>query len=253
MDREIQWLLQEKYDGVESAAFRADSARLAAGEPLAYVIGWAPFLTTRIYLDSKPLIPRPETEYWTEQAIRWLAGRAHEVRAPAVLDMCAGSGCSGVAIAHALPTAAVTFAEIDSAHLSTIQKNLAHNLNTRYTSHPAQYTVRASDLFATVEGTFDLIVTNPPYIDATLDRVDAAVQLHEPERALYGGPEGMAIITRLIADAAAFLRPGGQLWIEHEPEQTTAIATLATTHNLAAETHIDQYDVCRFTILSVAQ
>ena len=68
-EADFRSLIDDKYDGSTENRhlLRADIARLAAGEPLAYVIGWVPFLGLRIYLDSKPLIPRPETEWWTEE------------------------------------------------------------------------------------------------------------------------------------------------------------------------------------------
>ena len=69
MDKDQAWLLEEKYSGEKSVAFFADCKRMALGEPLGYLIGHAPFLKTTIYLDSRPLIPRPETEFWTEKAI----------------------------------------------------------------------------------------------------------------------------------------------------------------------------------------
>lgn len=69
MTRDEQWVLEEKYGNVPNAAFAADKARLAAGEPVAYVIGSQPFLGLTVYLDSRPLIPRPETEWWTEQLL----------------------------------------------------------------------------------------------------------------------------------------------------------------------------------------
>ena len=73
MDKDEQWLLAEKYSGRATAGFEADKERLARGEPLAYVIGYQPFLGLNIYLDSHPLIPRPETEWWTEQLLSSLS------------------------------------------------------------------------------------------------------------------------------------------------------------------------------------
>ena len=75
MIKDEQWLLEEKYAGVETKEFEVDKARLAGGEPVAYLIGFQPFLGLKIYLDSRPLIPRPETEWWTEQLLEEIERR----------------------------------------------------------------------------------------------------------------------------------------------------------------------------------
>ncbi len=239
MNTEINWLLQEKYHGEKSDAFFADCARLEAGEPLAYLIGSIPFLDCQITLDSHPLIPRPETEHWVEQAIANM-----KAGAPRVLDLCAGSGAIGVAVAKGIPEAQVTFAEIDPAHLPTIKKNLQANL-----SNIGRYEVVQSDLFKNVTGTFDFILTNPPYIDKTAGTVDASVVAHEPALALFGGAAGLDIIARIVAEARSYLNDGGQLWIEHEPFQCDAIADLATEHHFAVMHYHDQYDTYRYSIM----
>ncbi len=250
MNRDAQWLLHEKYGGTESDAFRADCQRLADGEPLAYVIGHTPFLHCTIHLDSRPLIPRPETEYWTEQCIRHIQAHAHPGAPIQLLDLCAGSGCIGVAIANALPTVQVTFAELESVHLPTIEKNIRHNLPS---STAGRHSLISSDLFAHVSGRFDYIVSNPPYIDSTLRRTEPSVTKYEPAVALYGGHSGYAYLTAIIAAAPQYLRPGGQLWLEHEPEQIDALADSARMHGLHIETHTDQYDVSRYSVLTMAQ
>ena len=76
LNKEETWLLEEKYSGIATPEFEADCARLALGEPVAYVIGWQPFLGLKIYLDSRPLIPRTETEWWAEQLISALHERS---------------------------------------------------------------------------------------------------------------------------------------------------------------------------------
>lgn len=237
---EERWLLDEKYAGVETEAFEADKARLSAGEPLAYVIGYVPFLNTTIHLDSRPLIPRTETEFWVEQAIKRMRG----VAKPRVLDLCAGSGAIGVAVAKAIPDAHISFAEIDAAHIPTIEKNLEINDIPR-----SRYKVFQSDLFRNVSGTFDFILSNPPYIDPALDRTESGVKDFEPHLALYGGRNGIKLIQRIIEEAPVHLSEGGELWLEHEPEQTERIQELACARELVAETHKDQYGIGRFTVL----
>jgi release factor glutamine methyltransferase len=244
--QEERWLLEEKYHGEKSEAFFADLIRLKSGEPLAYLIGSIPFLNCQIHLDSKPLIPRPETEYWAEQLIKEIIDK--QLTNPKVLDLCAGSGAIGVAVAKAIPTSQVTFIEIEETHLPTIKKNCLHN----HLPEP-QYKVLAGDLFSVSNekslGKYDFIVTNPPYIDPELSsRTEDSVKKHEPALALYGGANGMELIKIIIAEAPEYLSSGGQLWIEHEPEQIEAIHTLSKEKFLST-TCKDQYSVDRFTKL----
>lgn len=245
--QEAQWLLVEKYHGVKNAAFLADVAKLATGVPLAYLIGSIPFLDTTIYLDSIPLIPRPETEFWVEQAIKDLVALPTPKDPLLVLDLCAGSGCIGVAIAKAVPSALVDFCELDSTHLPTIAKNCRQNGVAAERVH-----IYTSNLFTPQNGSqlprYNFIFSNPPYIDKSLARTESSVIENEPALALYGGVAGMEILTQIIATAPQYLHAHGQLWLEHEPEQVAAIQTLGATHFLVT-THKDQYDVPRFSKL----
>ena len=245
----MKWLLDEKYGGEKSDAFFADCKRLALGEPLAYLIGFSPFLNCKIFLDSRPLIPRVETEFWVEEAITAAKGGTSlslgfSPEPLRVLDMCAGSGCIGVALAKAIPRALVTFAEIDERHLPTIEKNImANEIDSAHTM------LVHSNLFSNVTGKYNFILSNPPYIDEALKRVDDSVVMNEPYVSLFGGEKGLDVISQLIAESPAHLVSGGQLWIEHEPEQTGAIHDLAKTRNFTVTTHLDQYEKERFSIL----
>ena len=302
MTSDENWLLKEKYRGVESVAFRADCERLTLGEPLGYVIGYIPFLNCQIWLDTKPLIPRPETEFWVEKAISEIkssviASRAwhstinnanvgvdylpaqayfvlrndyeknkHNLRGETpkiqtyqdrahvkVLDLCAGSGAIGVAVAKAVPKTEVTFAEIDPALLPTIEKNFLSNIAINRDIREKQYEIVESDLFENITGQFDFILTNPPYIDVKAETVEKSVTTHEPHLALFGGEGGMEIIERIVAGAGAKLRPHtGQLWIEHEPAQVTALTSLAHQYNFQIVTHPDQYGTPRFSVFIMA-
>jgi release factor-specific protein-(glutamine-N5) methyltransferase len=241
MDRDEKWLLEEKHGGEKTAGFFSDLERLRADEPLAYIIGYVPFLGCRINLDSKPLIPRAETEYWVEKAIKEI----QQVPTPAVLDLCAGSGCIGVAAAHAVPTVRVDFVEIDETHHSTIQKNLAAN---NLSSEDVK--IFGGNLFENVTGTYDFILSNPPYIDPIVDRAEPSVKAHEPQLSLYGGEQGLEIIRAIIQDSKKYLKEKGQLWIEHEPEQVMEIQKCAEAAGFRATMHTDQYGVERYSVLT---
>lgn len=212
--KEERQLLDEKYSGVPSEAFETDRARLASGEPLAYVIGWQPFLGLQIHLDSRPLIPRPETEDWTEKLIAQLNKNQTGI---SVLDVCAGSGAIGCAILKHVPHADVWFSELDEVHVETIQKNIRTNNLDASRAH-----VVSGDLFASLEGKkFSVIATNPPYIPE--GRVlPESVSLYEPHKALFAGSDGLSLIRRIAASAKEHMLPGGQLWLECDSEHVEA-------------------------------
>ncbi len=235
MNQEIQWLLQDKYNGIQTSEFENDLKRLESGEPLAYVIGWQPFCNTKIFLDSHPLIPRPETEYLVNKIITELSDKQNLK----ILDLCAGSGCIGVALLKALSTSTVDFAELDESHHITILKNITENgIDTNRAK------IYGGDLFENITDTYDIIITNPPYIDPALsDRIGENVFKFEPELALFGGKDGMQIITQIAQNAPNFLKSEGILWIEHEPEQVEEIKRLLPE----SETVLDQFGVDRFT------
>lgn len=209
-----------------------------ATEPEAYRMGWVPFIHTEIYLDSRPLIPRTETEYWVDLAIKEIKGHV-DTRCPHVLDLCAGSGCIGVAVLKEIPEARVDFAEIETAHHDTIRKNILKNgINDSRTR------IFSGDLFENITDKYDFIFSNPPYINPELKhRVQDSVTEHEPEKALYGGRSGLEIINKILNQASHYLNPGGTLYIEHEPEQVETLSK----HPLYLNSENDQYKTIRFS------
>lgn len=243
LSQEANWLLKEKYSDQESPEFLTDLKRLQDGEPLAYLIGHIPFLNTEVCLDTRPLIPRPETEFWVEKAIAEIKSAAEAVERPIkVLDLCAGSGCIGVAVLKAVPNTEVDFVELETKHHLTITKNLQHNnIKTDRTN------ILGGDLFTEVNGTYDFILTNPPYIDPALDRTSISVKEFEPAVALYGGEAGIAIIKKILESVSDYLEPTGVLYLEHEPEQSQIIRTICLQHGMGATVFMDQFNVERYT------
>ncbi|MBL1433995.1 peptide chain release factor N(5)-glutamine methyltransferase [Candidatus Wolfebacteria bacterium] len=233
--REEQQLLREKYKGTITPAFEKDVERLDSGEPLAYVIGHIPFLDTNIYLDSKPLIPRVESEFWLEQALA-----ETDEKPKRVLDIFAGSGALGVAWAKKRPQDDITFAELDELHLKTIQKNIDENNITN------NIKIIQSDVFKDVTGTFDIILANPPYIPKDRD-LPKGVIAFEPLIALFAGEDGLIFIKELVKDLKKYLSPGGVLYMEHDSTQSNDITKLFST-SFTVEPRNDQYGVSRYTV-----
>lgn len=236
---EKEWILRDKYNGVPSQEFEYDLERLNKGEPVAYIIGWAPFLGVKIYLDSKPLIPRPETEYWVSKAIEDI--QKSSIKEPRILDLCAGSGCIGVAILKAIPDARVDFSEIDLDHHDTILKNITENKIETSRTH-----IFSGDLFENIVEKYDFILSNPPYIDPGLQsRIEKSVREFEPALALLGGVDGMVIIEKILRNSPKYLRQGGKLYLEHEPEQALKIKTI-----LSGQSFHDQFDLVRYSVFN---
>ncbi len=251
MTQDEMWLLKEKHGGMETEGFFEDCARLKLSEPLAYVIGSIPFLNTTIHLDlpagqagPRPLIPRTETEYWVEKTIAEIK-KNPAIEHPKILDLCAGSGCIGVSVLKEVKNSYVDFVEIETSHHTTILKNIEENGIDTSRAH-----IFGGDLFENIPGTYDYILTNPPYIDKSLGRTEGSVQAFEPEKALYGGMEGMEVITRIIENASLYLEKKGVLIIEHEPEQVSTIQILAQSNNFIGTALPDQFGVLRFTRLT---
>jgi release factor glutamine methyltransferase len=206
---DLRLLARDKYAGDATRITDQERERLSQGEPVAYVIGWVPFLNTRIRLDSLPLIPRTETEWWTEQMIARLRERFADGPFE-FLDLCAGSGCIGIAVLAALPGARVTFLELVPEHVQTIYRSLGDN-----GIAAGRAALYAGNLFgALAKGArFDCIATNPPYIPSGRALPESVTEF-EPEEALFAGPDGLAIIDRIAYQARDFLLPAGELWME---------------------------------------
>lgn len=236
-------LIRDKYNGDTSVDLKDDIARLASGEPLAYVIGWIPFLDLRISLASKPLIPRPETEWWTERLIQHLSERFGS-EPFSFLDLCAGSGAIGLSVLKAFPNAEVSFGEIVPEHTEQIRRTLSKNGLDASRAH-----IKTSDLFAAFSGKrFSVIATNPPYIPS--ERVlDASVTDFEPANALFAGTDGLEVIRSITKEAPEHLLPEGELWIETDIDNNAETAELLRAHGANdTQMHTDIYGRPRIVV-----
>jgi release factor glutamine methyltransferase len=200
----------------ELAKYRALHKRRRAAEPVAYMLGFREFYGRPFKVDPRVLIPRPDTETLVDVALRRTRERSLSL---AMLDLCTGSGCVAVTIAKERPTARVLGTDISEDALAVARENAV-----RLGAIPAAF-FRQSDLFAAVppDGPFALITANPPYIAQGEKLADTIVK-HEPHVALFGGPDGYAVTKRIVAEAPAFLEPGGVLAMELGAGQADAVA-----------------------------
>lgn len=286
MQKEIERLLKEKYNGNLPAGrqgqkkFYKDVKRLEKAEPLDYVIGFTEFLGCKIDLSKKPLIPRPETEFWTEQAIKeikkalgshtsqylgCMTSQCLDKRKLKVLDIFSGSGCIGIAILNHVKNSQVIFADKDKNALKQIRVNLKINkINTSLIRSNKGWTEREisvvvkSDIFGNIKGKFDYIFANPPYVaTAKINQVQKSVLKYEPKLALFGslpagkqGKDGLFYIKKFLKDAKNHLNPGGKIFMEFSPEQKKQIEKLLKKYKYShCEFHKDQYGKWRYVVI----
>ena len=194
------------------AAVRTRARRI----PLQHITGTAAFGPVHLHVGPGVFIPRPETEALLEWALRQPLPDS-----PVIVDLCTGSGALAVALATERPDARVIAVDDDPVALRYARRNA-----------PAAVRVLQADVadpgvLSDLAGTVDLVVANPPYIPTRTAHaavLEPEVAEHDPAHALYGGPDGMAVISPVVARAADWLTDGGLLAVEHD--DTTSAATV---------------------------
>ena len=207
--------------------------RHLAGEPLAYLIGEWEFHGLPIVVTPDVLIPRMDTEVLVDAALRVLVGRKMNAR---ILDLCSGSGCIGCALAHELPAARVVMVDISEEALAVSKENLRRNHQNRTICLKAD----ALEKPPMGIGTFDLIVSNPPYV-ASMDilTLDSSVRDYEPLGALDGGEDGLMFYRAIVRHWTQILRPGGWLMFEVGEDQADAVMALMTEEKYTDVTDLE--------------
>ena len=204
----------------ELAAFSALADHRLRREPLQYILEEAFFFGRPFRVDPRVLIPRPETELLCEWALESAAPEA-SLR---VLDLCCGSGCIGITLRLERPLARVTLADLSPDALAVARQNAA--------ALDADVRFACGDLFEPLTGqSFDLILSNPPYIPAAECASLQDEVLREPRIALDGGEDGLLFYRRIIAGAPAFLSPGGWLYLELGLGEDQAVRQLMEEHS----------------------
>ena len=199
--------------------------RRIAGEPVAYIIGEWEFYGLTLTVNQDVLIPRMDTEVLAERAILLARAAGEGAR---VLDLCAGSGCVGLAVATNVPQCRVVLADLSEAALKICKQNIRRcDLNARVTCVQA-------DALQPPDGAlwdFDVIACNPPYIPTgDLAGLDPSVRDFEPRSALDGGPDGLDFYRAVASQWGPALRLGGSLMFEVGIGQAPDVENLMTEH-----------------------
>ncbi len=219
--------------------------RRAQHEPLQYILGETDFYGLKLKVDRRALIPRPETEQLVEHAVaKWGAG----VPPKSILDLGTGSGAIALALAKTFPEAVVTAIDVSEDALALARENAT------LSELASRVRFVRSDWFGCVTTeSFDLIVSNPPYLSAD-ETAKTATEVHafEPVSALTSAEEGLFDLKRIIADTPRFLSPGGLLAVETGPAQHAALLAHASRSGFSqVESKRDLTDRDRFVLARV--
>jgi release factor glutamine methyltransferase len=173
--------------------------------PVQYIIGKTEFCGLDIIVNENVLIPRPETEVLVEKAVETAKSRGRGVR---ILDLCTGSGAIAIALTKSIIDCKIVASDISVQALQVARENALRNgaaQNIKFVN---------SDLFGNIEGKFDIIVSNPPYIARFEFETLQKEVLKEPRIALDGGEDGLDFYRKIVRAAPGFLNPGGYLIFE---------------------------------------
>jgi len=201
------------------AEFRVLTARRATRVPLQHLLGTAPMGPVDVAVGPGVFVPRLETELLLEWGLRALTG----VPKPLVVDLCAGSGALAAAVAASRPDADVYAVELDPEALAWARRNLGDR------AHLVPGDVTDAGLLPELHGRVDLVLANPPYVPEGTP-VPPEVADHDPHRAVFAGPDGLAVIRPLVVLAIRLLRPGGALAIEHDDTHAAAAPAVLAGH-----------------------
>jgi release factor glutamine methyltransferase len=200
----------------ELSIYRAQVARRAQGEPVAYVVGHKEFMALDFEVTPAVLVPNPDTEVLVQLAVACAREAARPLR---VADVGTGSGCIAVAVAHYAPDVDVWADDVSSQALDVAARNVAkHSLQRRI--H-----LVCGDLMEPLPGTFDLVCANLPYLSAGSALPPEVTS--QPSQALYAGGDGAELVVRLLDEVAPWLNPGGRVLLEVDPSILSSVLEAA--------------------------
>lgn len=189
-----------------------------AHKPMAYILGTKEFYGRSFFVDSRVLIPRPDTETLIEAVLRFASSKRKEEREPMV-DVCTGSGCIGITLSLELDIG-VTLSDIDDGALEVASKNALALLGDRFN-------LLKGNLLSPTDQKYGIIVSNPPYLTRTWCEEVSEEVAWEPRLALDGfGPDGLDLIRVLIGQSKSRLKDGGALFLECDYRQTRDVAQM---------------------------
>ena len=226
--------MDAELSGADASRFSELTLRRAAREPLQHITGKAPFRSLELSIGPGAFVPRPETEQVAQFAIDAL--RAVPIATPLGVDLGTGSGAIALAMASEVPHARIWGVENSPEAFIWARRNQVET----GADNATIVFIDLADALPELNGTVDVVISNPPYIPTGAIPRDPEVRLFDPEHALYGGEDGLDVVHAVSATALRLLHSGGTLVMEHGELQAAAIADLLRADGWnAVATHRD--------------
>lgn len=226
---------EREVDAQQGKHYRALIAERAKRIPLQHLTGVQEFMGLDFKVNEHVLIPRQDTEILVEEVLRYL----HD--GMSILDMCTGSGCILLSLLHYSNGCSGVGVDISEEALDVAGQNAVRILGPGF-GLPDHIVFQQGDLFEQVEGKFEIIVSNPPYIEsAVIHTLMPEVRLHEPVEALDGGEDGLEFYRRIISGSRRHLTGGGMLFLEIGYNQGEAVSLLMEKGGFSDVTVVKDY------------
>ncbi len=244
-EKKVEQLRIQKHDGKETEEFLKDVIKMAQGEPLEYILGEVTFCGTVIDLSLRPMIPRPETEYWVYQAIQdtkdnksnqigdKTSNGNYDLKPLRVLDLFSGSGNVGISFLKKIKECTVDMIEIDPNLKKQIEISLIKNI-----IDPTRVKIITGDTWEGATGVYDIITVVPPYVPPQM-KDEVMKELHaEAPLAFFDKEDGYFYHKQVLSRASEFLKKGGELYLEFDITQKETIEKLAQENSFNSYTFL---------------
>lgn len=239
------WLLAHDTDALTDKQYAACASlfsRRTDGEPIAYIVGFKEFYGYQFKVDQNVLIPRPETELLVELALGYMG----QFSQPVVLDLGTGSGAIAITLALQCPQAVVSAIDNSTNAVAVAQKN-AQKLGAKLNFYTGNWYDIGLDT-KLLKNSFDLIVSNPPYVSKSDQHLQQGDLRFEPAQALTDYADGLTAIKHIVSQAPAFLKDKGALYIEHGWDQAAAVRAIFIANGFSAvQSKLDLAGIERIT------
>lgn len=211
----------EKYKGRETPEYLEDIKKMTEGEAFEYLLGEVNFAGAKVDLSFRPMIPRPETEFWVKQAIESIL-KTKRLFVLRVLDLFSGSGCVGLAVAKNIPEATVDFIELDPKLKPGIENSIVRNNIKKLRAR-----VLTGDTWEGVGGTYDCIFAVPPYVPSSMKEEVMKELSAEDPLSFFDKEDGFYYHKQVLSRAKEFMKEDGVLYLEFDITQREKIEELA--------------------------